>query len=45
MGMLFGLAVGYFSLALLFILPAIYAWFIVNHCLMAVGEQEKLERD
>lgn len=45
MGLLFGLAVGYFSLALLFILPAIYAWFIVNHCLMAVGEQEKLERD
>jgi hypothetical protein len=40
MGLLFALAVAYISLALLLILPAIYALFIVNHCRMLVGERE-----
>jgi hypothetical protein len=38
MGVLFALAVVYVTLGLLFVLPTLYALFIVNHCRMAVGE-------
>lgn len=39
MGILFGFAVGYFSLGLLFLLPAIYGMFVVANCLLVLGEK------
>ncbi len=40
MGLLFVLAIAYLTLALLFILPTIYALFIVNHCRMVISESQ-----
>jgi hypothetical protein len=40
MGLLFSLVIAYLTLALLFILPTIYALFIVNHCRMVIGENQ-----